>query len=67
MSTIIRPLLPISDTADWLGVSRQTVRRLVASGLLPVVRVGGQLRFEPDAIEAYIAAHRDAVESTGAS
>jgi excisionase family DNA binding protein len=32
------------ETADLLGVSRQTVYRLCNRGVLPSVRVGGQIR-----------------------
>jgi excisionase family DNA binding protein len=32
------------ETADMLGVSRQTVYRLCHRGVLPSVRVGGQVR-----------------------
>lgn len=43
-STDTRPLLAPRDVALLLNVSRETVYRLIRSGQLPSVRVGGQLR-----------------------
>lgn len=48
-----RPLLSVTATAEWLGVSEKTVRRLIASGVLPALRVGGQLRIDPNELDAY--------------
>jgi excisionase family DNA binding protein len=39
-----RPLLAPREVALALNVSRETVYRLIRSGQLPSVRVGGQLR-----------------------
>jgi excisionase family DNA binding protein len=39
-----RLFLSPAQAADLLGVSRFTVYRLIRSGQLPSVRVGGQLR-----------------------
>jgi len=41
-----------------LGISVSTVRALVRKGELPAYKVGGQLRFERDEVEAYLAARR---------
>ena len=40
-------LLTLHEVADRLAVSPRTIRRLVASGELPCLRVGAQLRFDP--------------------
>jgi len=40
-------LLTTAEVAQFLAVSERTVRRLVARGRLPCVRVGGQVRFSP--------------------
>jgi excisionase family DNA binding protein len=40
------------DVARYLKVSRSWVYHQVEAGLLPHLRVGGLLRFDPDAIRA---------------
>jgi excisionase family DNA binding protein len=44
-------ILTASEVAERLRVSRETVRRLVAQGDLPVARVGAQMRFHRDDVE----------------
>lgn len=48
------PLLTVAEVADRLRISRQTVRRRVATGELRAVRVGHQrgapVRIEPSAV-----------------
>ncbi len=51
-------MLDIEAAATCLGVSVSTVRRLVRSGDLPAFRVGRQLRFRPEDIDAYIESKR---------
>lgn len=55
---LTRPLLSLRQTARWLGVSPWTVRRLVDRGELEMIVIGGQLRFAPEAIEAFLEANR---------
>jgi len=38
-------LLTTAEVAEFLAVSERTVRRLVARGRLPCIRVGGQVRY----------------------
>lgn len=40
----------VKDTAERFGVSEKTVRRLIASGDLPDIRVGELLRVHVDAV-----------------
>lgn len=47
-------LLSIRETAETLGVSRQTVYRLMAAGELPVVKIGDRSLFRPRDVEALI-------------
>lgn len=47
-------MLSIGDVAKRLGTSVMTVRRLVWRGDLPAFKVGGRLKFDPDAIERYL-------------
>ncbi|HSH77318.1 MAG TPA: helix-turn-helix domain-containing protein [Herpetosiphonaceae bacterium] len=51
-------MLDIEAAATCLGVSVSTVRRLVRTGDLPAFRVGRQLRFRPEEIDAYIESRR---------
>jgi excisionase family DNA binding protein len=53
-------LLSPSEVAGWLSVSRATVYRLVDAGQIPVVRVGGQLRFDRAELERWLAHAKDA-------
>lgn len=56
-----RPYLNIADTARLMGVSRDTVERLVAARELPVIRVSPRRRMVARAdIDAYMAAKTDA-------
>ena len=48
------PLLTLPDAADTLRVSTRTVRRLIARGELPVLRVGRQLRLADAGLAAYL-------------
>jgi len=51
-------MLNIKQTAELLKVGQSTIRRLVKDGKLPVVRVGGQLRFEAEQLELFITNNR---------
>lgn len=45
----LRPhLMTLSEAANQLGISPRTLRRLVKSGQLSVIRIGRQLRFDRD-------------------
>ncbi len=47
-------LLNTDETARLLHVSRSLIYRLIRHGQLPVVRLGGALRFRPQDVEALI-------------
>lgn len=48
-------LLSIRELAERLGLCRRTVARLVDGGKLPrPIRVGGSLRWRPEAIETWL-------------
>lgn len=49
------PLLTIAETAAILNVSQRTVRRLVASRAIGVVRIGRSVRLRRKEIEALVA------------
>jgi excisionase family DNA binding protein len=44
--------------AERLGISRQTLDRLVKAGALPVVRLDRRRRFLPEDVEALVRARR---------
>ena len=60
MSTVApqRPLLTVREAAERLAVSEKTIRRRIAEGAIPAVRVGtakGQaLRIDPAELEAWL-------------
>jgi len=51
-------LLTPSEAAAFLSISLRTLSRLTASGELPYARIGGQRRYEMEALLAYIARQR---------
>jgi len=55
-ATLSEPLLSVRAAAELLNVSSRTVYDLVANGELPHVRVGGQIRFVPEALEEWLRA-----------
>jgi excisionase family DNA binding protein len=51
-----QPLLSVPETARLLNVSVRTLYALVARDDIPHVRVGGQIRFVPEALEEWLRA-----------
>lgn len=49
------PLLSIEDTAQYLGLSAVTVRRMIRDGRLTAVRLGAAIRVRRSAIEQLLA------------
>jgi excisionase family DNA binding protein len=43
-----------NDVARYLKVSRSWVYQRAEAGLLPYVRVGGLLRFDPESVRAFV-------------
>ena len=56
-------LLDIETVAECLGISMRQVRRMVAEGQIPYVRIGGLIRFDPDEIVQWIDERRVASRS----
>ena len=48
------PLLTAAEVAALLQVSLRTVRRLIADGSLPVVRIGRSVRVSGEALNAFL-------------
>jgi excisionase family DNA binding protein len=53
-----RPLISIPKAAAALGVSLDTMRREIAAGGVPIVRVGQRDLLDPDDLEAWRASRR---------
>lgn len=47
-------LYTVADLCEYLQVSRSTVNRLVSDGKIPVVKIGGSIRFSPAAVERFV-------------
>ena len=52
---MIRELLTAAEVSRRLGVPRSRTYQLARKGLLPVVRLGRQLRWDEAAVEMWIA------------
>ena len=59
-----RALITMADVALRLGTSVRHVRRLVAERRIPIVKVGGFVRFEDHEVEHWIDDHRVAPSRT---
>jgi excisionase family DNA binding protein len=46
-----RPLLTVREAAARLSVNEKTVRRLIHSGSLPALKVGGSVRIDEAELE----------------
>ncbi len=53
--------MTVTAVCGLLGISKQTVYRLIRAGELRPTRVGDRLRFEPDDVRAFVERHREAV------
>ena len=53
-NTLAEKLLSPKEVAERLNVAVRTVRDLVADHDLPAYRVGGQLRFSPEALDSWL-------------
>lgn len=42
--------LSVYEVADAFGVSHKTIRRMIADGRVPAVRIGQQWRIRPEAV-----------------
>lgn len=47
--------LTVDQTAEYLNISRSTIYRLVKTGELPANKIGGQLRFKKETLDALLA------------
>ena len=52
----MRPSLTTADAAQRIGTNDQHVRKLCREDRIPHYRVGGLYRFDPDELDAWLAA-----------
>ena len=52
------PMLKVTDVAERLNVSPNTLYRMADRGDIPVVRIAGSLRFDPHDLEAWLLTRR---------
>jgi excisionase family DNA binding protein len=57
-STKPHRLFSVGTAAEYLGVSRATMERLVYRGELPIVKVAGSTRYDVDDLDGYIERNR---------
>jgi len=57
--------LTIPDAAFRLALSEKTIRRRVASGELPAVRLGARIRIDQDDLERWL--HEQRITTRGAA
>jgi excisionase family DNA binding protein len=50
-------LLKVSETCTLLGLSRATVYRLITDNAIPIVRIGGTIRFRYRALLLWMQEH----------
>jgi excisionase family DNA binding protein len=53
-------LLTVAEVSELLAVSRGTIYRLMESGQITSIKVGGSRRIEPTAVEQFLAVCRSA-------
>lgn len=52
-------LLTLSEVAEQLQLSEKTIRRMIAGGRMPCVRIGRQLRFLPGDVFRWLVARKE--------
>jgi excisionase family DNA binding protein len=58
-AALAEPLYTKKTLCAYLAVSPSTLDRLVSAGKLAACRVGGQIRFRPKDVEAFLAAREE--------
>lgn len=50
-------LLTVKETADLLKTSRQQIRKMIRSGLIPAIRVGREWRIDETYLREFLDQH----------
>lgn len=56
---VVEQLLTVTELAERLQLSEKTIRRMIAGGRLPCVRLGRQLRFSTSDIVRWVSARKE--------
>lgn len=59
-------LMNVEETADYVGLSTFTVRRLAKHGQLPAAKVGRAYRFKKEDIDSYLRTQYTKGQNNGA-
>jgi len=51
-------LLNVEEASNRLGISKSVIYKKSNEGIIPSVKQGARLLFEPEALDAYVAANR---------
>ena len=54
-ASLAPPFLSLGDAAEWLCVSRSTLKRMITKGEMSTVRVGKRRKIPAGALSAYVA------------
>lgn len=57
-------LLTVKDVAVIVGCHTNTVKRHIRRGYLPIIRVGGMVRIQRDALAVYLRNHSAPIRTT---
>jgi excisionase family DNA binding protein len=52
-------LLTLTEVATLLKLNERTIRRMISTRRLPCVRIGRQLRFDPEALSRWLQAREE--------
>ena len=50
---VAAPLLTVGEAAQYLGVGRKVIYRLIEGGRITVVRAGGAIRVEKESLDEF--------------
>ena len=51
-------LLTIKELAAHLAISTRTIRRYISEGYIPLIRIGGVVRFEASSVQEWLSRHQ---------
>jgi excisionase family DNA binding protein len=54
-------LRDVAEAAEWLGIGKSTLQRLVTAHAVPCTRIGRLVRFSQDDLDAIVSSRKQAV------
>ena len=55
----VMKLLTVQETAELLKTSRQQIRKMIRSGLIPAVRIGREWRISAEYLDSFLQANME--------